>query len=90
MIDLDELLYGNPPWDNVVEFWRIRSFHEESYLVMAVKKHLRTPEQQLALAEVDVSIEDMVNGRVTGEHRALVNRIFCEWNTKLGFSAFGF
>lgn len=91
-IDLEELLHGNPSWDKVSEFWKLGEFHEEHYLVAAIKKHLRTDEQRKALAEADISIEDMLNGRYTGgpEIGALVDGVFKAWNEKLGHKAFGF
>jgi hypothetical protein len=90
-IDLEELLHGNPSWDKVSEFWKDGEFHEEHYLVAAIKKHLRTDEQRKALAEADISIEDMLNGRVANEAAMFViDNIFNEWNAKLGHKAFGF
>lgn len=91
VIDLEELLNGSPSWDKVVAFWKGGEFHEEQYLVEAIIKHLRTDEQRLALAAADITIEQMLNGRVKGDAGyALINRIFDEWNKKLGFKAFGF
>jgi hypothetical protein len=93
MIDLDDLLYhgpSNPPtWAQVVEFFRDGEFHEEHYLVAAIKKHLLTEEQREWMHE-RISIEDMLNGRTDGAYERDVVRIFEEWNTKLGFHHFGF
>ena len=90
MIDLDGLLFGNPRWEEVVEFWKDDGeFCEERYLVDAIKKHLRTEDQRRRMFNLDVSIEDMLNGRYTGDKSDAVRAIFDEWNAKLGFKAFG-
>lgn len=91
MIDLDELLNGNPTWEQVVEFWRDDGeFYGEQYLVPAIKRWLRTEDQRQRMAKADVSIEEMLNGRYNGERvGGVVQAIFDEWNAKLGFKSFG-
>lgn len=90
MIELDELLTGTPTWEQVVEFWRDDGeFCGEQYLVMAIKKWLRTEEQRQQMADMDMSIEEMLNGRYDGKFYDSVQKIYDEWNTKLGFKAFG-
>ena len=88
-IDLDTLLNGNPAWDEVVTFWRTEEFHEEGYLVTAIKRYLRTEEQRALLHQEDLSIEGLLNGRYTSQQASLVNKIMSEWNERLGFKAFG-
>jgi hypothetical protein len=92
LVDLDGLLYGDPTWEQVVAFWKEDGdFCEEKYLVEAIKKYLRTEEQRKRLFEVDISIEEMLNGRYQGTARncKVVQGIYDEWNAKLGFKAFG-
>jgi hypothetical protein len=88
MICLDEMLFGTPTWEQVVEFFKNGEFHEEQYDVLAIKKHLLTSEQRQTLFDLNLSIEDMLNGRIGGEQR--VYAIFDQWNEKLGFKCFGF
>lgn len=88
-IDLQELLHGDrPEWADVVEFWRLGEFDDEKYLVMAIKKHLRTPEQKGKLDAADVSLVELLNGRTTAKHENLMHEIQTAWNLKLGFKAF--
>src|SRR3954462_1570481 len=89
-IDLDELLHGAPTEEQVKEYFRIGEFHDEAYFVEAIKKHLRTPEQKAALDQADVSIEEILNGRVGAQHSQLTQSLFTAWNAKLGFRHFGF
>jgi hypothetical protein len=65
-------------------------FDDESYLVAAIKKHLRTSAQKIWLDDHDISIEDLLNGRVEGDLMNEVRDIFDDWNKKLGFHSFGF
>lgn len=91
MIDLDELLYGNPVWSEVVKFFKEGAFDEEHHEVAAIKRHLRTPEQKSWMHDNDISIEDMLNGRVEGfEAQRDTHVIFGEWNGKLGFTRYGY
>lgn len=86
-IDLDELLTGTPSWPEVVEFFRRGEWDSEEWLVLAIKKHLRTDAQRDALAKADYSIEDMLNGRTSGDFDC--QAIYDAWNEKLGFRSFG-
>ena len=88
MIDCDALLFGNPSWEQVVEFFKLGGFDSERYLVDAIKKHLRTETQRLYLASIDVSIEDILNGRVPNRFIQVSNAVKAEWNQKLGFNHF--
>lgn len=71
-----------------MEFWRFGDFQDEKYLVRAIKKHLRTPEQKAQLDAADVSLEDLLNGRTTAKHNDLMREIQTAWNRKLGYKAF--
>ena len=89
MIDLDELISGNPSWDQVIEFWRDDGdFCGEEYLVQAIEIHLLTESQRKLMFDNRLTIEKMLNGRYS-HAGATVQQIFNEWNTKLGFEAFG-
>ena len=88
MINLDTLLYGNPSWAEVVEYFKDGEFYEESYLVEAIKQHLRTPDDKKQLYDADLSIEDCLNGRYGGGQEGVVNGILKGWNEKLGFKQF--
>ena len=90
MIDLDELLYGNPVWNDVVAFFKDGEFHEEHYEVAAIKRHLRTANHKIALDAADLSIEDCLNGRVPGHLELVVQAMFGHWNAKLGFKRYGY
>lgn len=89
MIDLDELLFGNPSWDEIVEMFRDGEFSEEHYLVDAIKRHLLTDDQCDQLCSARISIEDMLNGRISGDNK-LVETIFINWNEQLGFECFAY
>lgn len=89
MIDLEDLLHGVPTSAQVKEFFREGEFHEESYLVAAIKKWLLTPDQAKTLYENKVSVEDLLNGRVENDQLD-VAAIFAAWNTSLGFHHFGY
>lgn len=66
-------------------------FDKEEYLVAAIKRYLRTPEQKAMLDARDISIEDVLNGRIEGEDQDdIYNALFNDWNAKLGFRGFGF
>jgi hypothetical protein len=81
-------LNGTPTREQVSEWFRETS-DDEHWVVEAIKKHLRTDEQKLAIALADFSIEDMLNGRVPGNSE-LVAAIFADWNAKLGCQHFRF
>ena len=89
MLELDELLYGDPSWEEVALFFKEGEFHEEHFSVTAIKKHLLTEEQRKKLFDLNLSIEECLNGRYTGEQEASVHAIYKEWNEKLGFHSFG-
>lgn len=89
MIDCEELLHGNPTWEQVVEYFKEGAWDDEVYLVEAIEKHLQTEEQRKQIFDARLSIEKMLNGRYgSDKQEILVNKIFKEWNTKLGFKSF--
>lgn len=88
--DLDCLLYGNPTWDQVSQFFKDEEFDEEHYLIEAIEKHLLTQAQRNTLINNNLTIEKMLNGRCSVAVSSIVNQIFAEWNAKLGFKSFGF
>ncbi len=87
MIDLDELLYGEPRWADVVEFWQYEDFPDEHYLVAAIEKHLQTEDQRKQLFEARLSIGKLLNGRFPGDS-TVAAEIFDAWNAKLGYKGF--
>jgi hypothetical protein len=90
LIELETLLHGEPTLEQVREFFRRGEFHEEHYSVAAIKRHLLTNEQKNLMVIHDLSIEDMLNGRVAGEERnAIVAGFYRVWNARLGFAHFG-
>jgi hypothetical protein len=89
LIDLDELLNGNPSWEQVVAFFKDGEFHEESYLVQAIERWLLTEEQRKRIFDAHLSIEKMLNGRYGEKEESAVEAIYNEWNAKLGHYQFG-
>lgn len=63
-------------------------FQEEHYLVSAIKKYLLKPNQRQQMFQLDLSIEDILNGRTTGEHQPFIEELFKDWNSSLGFACF--
>lgn len=88
-IELDELLHGNPTWEQVVAFFKDGEFSGEEYLISAIERWLQTEEQRKAIFDARLSIEKMLNGRYGEAEEALVESIYNAWNTKLGFYDFG-
>lgn len=81
--------------EQVAEFYRYAhgpdfdGFDDEDHHVQLIKKYLRSPEDLEMLARIDYSIEDCLNGRVSGKYGADVDAMFRRWNEKLKFKAFG-
>jgi hypothetical protein len=63
---------------------------KEEYLVKAIKAVCLTLDQRQALFLLDLSIEDLLNGRFTLDKAPVANEIFADWNKTLGFHYFGF
>lgn len=62
---------------------------DEIWTVEAIKKYLRTEEHRQKLYELDLSLEEILNGRYNAKQSKGVDEIYAEWNNKLGFRAFG-
>lgn len=60
----------------------------EHFLVDAIKRHLLTDEQWAKICAQRESIENMLNGRISGDSR-WVQEIYAEWNKKIGAEVFG-
>jgi hypothetical protein len=60
---------------------------DEHYQVARIKAHLLTVAQKQYLYEHNVSIEDMLNGRIEGDVSPYMD-MFRDWNTKLGRKVF--
>jgi len=65
-----------------------KEFYNEYQLVDAIKKHLLTDDQKQFLSDNNLSIEDCLNGRVSGKFDTEISIIFREWNTKIGKKIF--
>jgi O-methyltransferase involved in polyketide biosynthesis len=89
LIDLDELVYGEPDFEDVVAFWKEGEWHGEENEVDAIKRWLRTPEHKRVLDELDLSIYDVLNGHYAQAEEGIIYGILREWNEKLGFRAYG-
>ncbi len=63
---------------------------DEEHFVELIKKFLLTSDQRAQLAALDLTIEDLLNGRFTGEQEASAFAIFADWNAKLGKDHFKF
>ena len=89
--EYDYFLYSDEPVsdDEWKAFFCDRCCHEEErWLIVGIKKYLRTQEQREQLASMDLSLEDLLNGRYNGNQGRQVRQIFAAWNEKLGFQAF--
>ena len=93
-IELDQLLYDPIPAtpEQVHQFWRYGEFHDEQYLVAAIKRYLLTESHKQILNQYDFSIEDMLNGRVDARKvpRNIVHSIFRDWNVWLNYDTFAY
>lgn len=65
-------------------------FLSEEYLVQAIRNLLLTETQRKTLFNLNLSIEDMLNGRYNDTQEQQVLLMFSEWNNTLGFKTFGF
>lgn len=94
-IDVDYMLYSATPSTVTQEelahvFSSKFEWHDESYLVQAIKKYLRTDRHKQTMNAFDFTIEDMLNGRIEGHNaQAAAERIFEDWNAKIGHKHFG-
>lgn len=69
----------------------MRHYEEEYQLVKFIRQFLLTPEQKAKLEEWNITIEDILNGRIEGDLEGTkYNYFFDAWNEKLGKKAFGF
>ena len=91
IVDIDFILNGSPTWKDVqFAFSPKFEWGDEQYLVQGIRKHLLTQEQRLMLYEADLTVEDLLNGRYGGDEQdAIVDRIYSDWNARLGHKHFG-
>lgn len=74
---------------NVLDDFR-NGHPDEADLVADIRKYLLTKSQARELFSRGKSIEDLLNGRVSGDDLdRIYSKFFDEWNNKLGFVAFG-
>jgi len=88
-IELDQFLYGEATEEEIRDFWENGEFNGEQYLVAAIKKYLRDDEDKQIMFDLDLSIEDMMNGRYTGDQSDAVHAMYAKWNEKVGHHHFG-
>lgn len=62
---------------------------DERYQVRRIKAHLLTDDQRKKLFELNLSIEEMLNGEFSGKEEDQVHLIFNDWNVRLGRCVFG-
>ena len=65
-------------------------YQDECYAVAAIKRHLMTNNEKAILFNLDLSIEDCLNGRYTAEHAETIQILYRNWNRILGWHEFGF
>lgn len=83
----------NIPANELGNLWKLsqEAIDNEPQAIELIKKHILTEPQRQLLFDHNMSIEDMLNGRIAGEERQAVEAtIYAEWNTKLGYQAFGY
>jgi hypothetical protein len=92
-VELDQLLHdaGTPLTPaQVAAYFRHGEFPDEQYEVAAIKRHLLTDKHRQVMTHYDLSIEQMLNGRVEGEvPQAASYSIYHDWNRQLGYYQFG-
>lgn len=90
MIEFDDLI--NPSVEvsdqEVSDFFKNEEFHEDQYLVQAIKLRLRSKEDKKVLYDLDVSIEELLNGNYDISLYNEIALIKHNWNRKLGFKYF--
>ena len=79
-------------WEEIQKFLlEDREFHDERYLVRFIKRHLLTEKHQTMLNKYGLSISDCLNGECgeTGQRESTsVEKMFKDWNKKIGFEYF--
>lgn len=72
------------------EEWHLWENGDEEYVIPLIKSKLRTGAEKSMLDMLDISVEDMLNGRVEGtEKQDFVHALFDMWNQRLGYKHFG-
>ena len=88
MIDLEDVLNGDPSIPELGEFFSKGEFHGERYLIRAIRKHLLTDTQKKELSDRNISLSDALNYEIDPENEDFVHKMFADWNKKLGTKAF--
>ena len=83
-IDLEDVLHGQPAWEDVVEFFEKGDFCAGNYEVKAIKRWLLTAEQKQLLVDNDLSIYDVLSGNYGEATEDVVFELQSEWNRRLG------
>lgn len=68
----------------------LQDFQNEHQFVQAIREHLITQEQKQFLFDNDITIEDCLNGRVSGgeEIRTPIREMYKDWNDKIEHEMF--
>ena len=62
----------------------------EDVLVRIIRKYLLTEKQRQILFNINLSIEDCLNGRYGINEETAINEIYADWNKMCGKKLFGF
>lgn len=73
-----------------IEEFKEAASQDEHYLVSGIRRWLLTESQRFWLYQRDISIEDILNGRIPGGNPIEVLEMYADWNAKLGEHYFGF
>jgi hypothetical protein len=64
---------------------------EEADTVQIIRKQLLTQEDRKLMFDLDISVEDILDGRVEGEEADEASKLIMKhWNERLGMNIFGF
>jgi len=65
-------------------------FDSEHYLVLAIKSYLMDNLEWKFLHDNNLSIEDCLNGRYSGDmEKQVFSKLYAVWNARLGYRSFG-
>lgn len=78
----------NPTPEQIVAYLE-EGVDDETWEIEVAKRHLRTSAQKAWMDKHDISIADVLNGRIRGD-LDVEGMLFNDWNTKLGVKVFGF
>jgi hypothetical protein len=80
---------GTDPTPEQIAQYLQEGVDDEEWEIEVIKRHLRTSEQKAWMDKHDISIADVLNGRIRGD-LDVEGMLFDNWNTKLGVKVYGF